>query len=509
MQSNKTAFSSISENLGGGRAGLLLLLFALALYMFYTAGFPAFAVLCLSPILVIALMLSLRYRMFIFWGLIFINYFVQWKNFPQTGIPISLFNEGLELLLIAQAIIYVENSRFERLFNAMFFALCVWCSFCTLEVLNNTCGLGIQIGAWFTGARMMAFQLMYAFVVFTLYISTPKALKNYLIIWGCLALLASLWVAKQQYIGMTDAERAFLYGRGRSTHVINAGTTIRYFSIYSDAANFGVGMAATAVAFLIFAIKTKVRKFKVFFLIVGLACGWAMFPSGTRTANFCFFGGIGTFIFLSKSFKIAIPVSIMAVAMYFFLAFTTIGNSNAQIRRMRSGFNKDDASMGARYDNQRTMKKYMKEAPWGIGIGMGMDNVPTNNRMYRMASIPPDSEYVFIWLRTGEIGFTLFIIISAIMWLGACWVVLFKLKSKSMQGIGSGLCCAFISINLGGYANQVLMQFPNCLVFFGGLAIVYGLPFYEKEWLEWENGLLEKQNKKKQLKELQKQTSRV
>ena len=509
MQSNKTAFSSIKENLGQGRVGLLLLLFALALYMFYSAGFPAFAVVCLTPVLVIGLMLTLRYRMFIFWVLTFVNYFVQWKDFPSTGLPTSFYNEGLELLLLALAIINVEESRFEKLINTMFVALSVWCAFCTLEVLNNSCDLGIQVGIWYTGVRMMAFQLMYAFLVFSLYITNPKALAYYLIIWGCLALFAAYWVWKQQHIGMSPAERGFLYGRGMTTHVINGGATIRYFSIYGDAANFGVGMAATAVAFIIFAINMKVKKYKYFFLIVGLACTWAMFPSGTRTANFCFFAGFGAYIVLSKSVKLAVPVIVVFGALYFILAFTTIGNGNAQVRRMRSGFNKDDASMGAREENQATMKKYMSEIPWGIGLGMGMDNVPSNNKYYRMATIPPDSEYVFIWLRTGQIGITTFVITTIAMWLGACWIVFFRIKNKSLAGIGAGLCCAFISVQLGGYANQVLMQFPNCLLFYGGLAIVYGLPHYEKEWEEWEAQLLAKQNERQRLKELLKLASRV
>lgn len=499
----------MAENLGGGRAGVLLLLFALALYMLYSAGFPAFAVVCFSPLLVVGVITTLQYRMFIFWVLIFINYAVQWKDFPNPGLPMSMFNEALELLLLALAIIRVEEARLERLTNSMFIALVIWCTFCTLEVLNVSLGMGIQAGPWYTGARMMAFQILYAFLVFSLYITSPKTLITYLIIWGCLAIFAAFWVWKQQNIGMTAAERSFLYGRGFSTHVINGGATIRYFSIYSDAANFGVGTAATSVAFLIFAINTKLKKYRYFFLAVGAASLWAMFPSGTRTANFCLFAGVGMYIFLSKSFKIAVPVSILALIAYFILAFTTIGNGNPQIRRMRSGFNKDDASMGARYENQATMKRYMKEIPWGIGLGMGNDNVPPNNKFYRMAIIPPDSEYVYIWLRTGYVGITVFLITTIIMFIGACSVVLFKLKSKSLRGIGAGLCCAFVSIQLGGYANQVLMQFPNCLVFYGGLTIVFGLPLFEKEWEEWETKQLELQSERERLKKEKKLASRV
>ena len=499
----------MAENIGGGRAGVLLLLFALALYMFYSAGFPAFAVVCLSPLLVVGVLVTLEYRMFIFWVLIFVNYVVQWKNFPNTGLPTSMYNEALELLLLALAIIRVEDARMERIFNVMFVTLCVWCTFCTLEVLNVSLDMGIQVGPWYTGARMMAYQLLYAFLVFSLYITSPKTLVTYLVVWGCLTVFAAIWVWKQQNIGLTAAERSFLYGRGFTTHVINGGATIRYFSIFSDAANFGVGMAATSVSFLIFAINTKVKKYKYFFLAVGLASGWAMFPSGTRTANFCFFAGVGAYIFLSKSLKIAVPVSIFAILMYFILAFTTIGNGNPQIRRMRSGFNKDDASMGARYENQATMKRYMSEIPWGIGLGMGNDNVPPNNKFYRMAVIPPDSEYVYIWLRAGYVGITVFLILTAIMFVAASWVVLFKIKSKSLRCIGAGLCCAFVSIQLGGYANQVIMQYPNCLLFYGGLAIVFGLPLYEKEWVEWETAQLAVEEERRRLKAEKKLASRV
>ena len=151
----------------------------------------------------------------------------------------------------------------------------------------------------------------------------------------------------------------------------------------------------------------------------------------------------------------------------------------------------------------------MKDAPWGIGLGMFGQQVPANNKYNLMATIPTDSEYVFIWLRTGTIGIIVFIITMLIMLGGACWTVMFKLKSKSLIGIGGGLCCAFVSIQLAGYANQVLMQFPNCLIFYGGLSIVYILPYMEPAWIEYENEQLAKLAEKKRLKLEKKLASRV
>ena len=504
-----STLSTTSDRLGGGRVIILFLLFLLALYELVTAGFTAFAIICMLPIVVLFVITSSKQRMFTFWLLCFINYFIQFKNFPLP-VPMSLPNEMLELLLLALAIIDVSELKLERTLNVMFLCLMVWSAFCTIEVLNDTCNLGIDIGGWYSSARMMAFQLVYAFLVFTLYITTPKLLIKYLLFWGALALFAVFWVWKQQNIGFTDIENQWIQSRGRSTHILQGGTLIRYFSIYSDAANYGIGIASTAVAFVIFGITSKIKKHKYFFLITGIACIWGMFPSGTRTATACLGAGFMAYIFLSKSVKIAVPFSILFGIAFFILAFTNIGNGNSQIRRMRSAFDPNDASRNVREINQTAMKRYMNEAPWGIGMHISYtSNVPANNKYAYMATIPPDSEYVFIWIHTGEIGLTVFIITTAIMLIGACWIVLFRIDNPSLRGIGAGMCCAFVSQQLGGYGNQVLMQFPNCLVFYGGLSIVYVLPHIEKEWVDYEAELLAKEEERKRLKKEKREKSRT
>ena len=494
----------------GGRVIILFLLFFLALYQLITVGFPAFAIICILPFIVLFGYWTFKYGMFAFWALIVVNYFIQFQNLPPLPIPTSLPNEMLQLLLLGIAIIDARQTpHFERCANIMLLTILIWCFYCTMEVLNDTCGLGINIGAWYQGARMMAFQLLYIFLVFSIYISSPETLMRYLKIWAIFALFSAIWTWKQQNIGLTAAETSFLHGRGSTTHLIQGGTLIRYWSTFSDAANYGCNAAASAIAFLIFGITTKIKKNKWFFIIIALLVVTSMFASGTRTAIFCMAGGFAVFIVLSKSFKIAVPTMIIGGFFFFILAFTKIGHGNQQIRRMRSAFDKSDASANARDINQQTMRKYMKDAPWGIGLGMFGQQVPANNKYNLMATIPTDSEYVFIWLRTGRIGITLFVITTLIMFGGACRIVFFKLKNPSLIGIGGGLCSAFVAIQLGGYANQVLMQFPNCMTFYGGLTIVYILPYLEPAWIEYEKKQLAEQEERKRLKLEKKLASRV
>ena len=493
----------------GGRVLLLFLLFLLALYELVTSGFPTFAVVCILPIVVLFIYCVFRWRMMAFWLLITINYFLAMKNI-SLPIPVSLPNELLEILLLAIAIIDSRQTpHFERAANIMLFALLIWTGLCFIEVFNDTCGLGINVNAWYVGFRLFAQQLIFVMLVFSIYISSPKYLMAYLKVWALFSLFSAFWTWKQQYIGFTDAEKLWIETRGRNTHILNAGTLIRYFSTFDNAASYGCHAAAAAAAFIIFGITNKLLKAKIFFLLISAAVIWGMFQSGTRTAILSLAAGLIVYIFLSKSVKIAVPFSIVVGILGFLLVFTNIGNGNQQIRRMRSAFNKEDASANARDINKDAIRKYIQDAPWGIGLGMGNDNVPANNKYNRLSSIPPDSEYVYIWVHTGPIGVTVFSVCMFLIFAGGCYTVLFKIKNKSLAGIGAGLCCAFVAINLGGYANQVLYGFPNGVTFYGGMAIVYILPFLESEWEEYEKEQIAKIEEKKRLKLEKKLAKRV
>jgi O-antigen ligase len=332
---------------------------------------------------------------------------------------------------------------------------------------------------------------------------------RYIKLWAFLSLFSVFWVWKQQNMGFTVAENAWLQSRGRTTHILNAGTLIRYFSTFGDAANYGCNAAAASTAFLIISITSKIKKDKLFFLITAIAVIWGMFQSGTRTAMVTLMFGLFVFLFLSKSIRILIPCAIAFVVFVIILLFTNIGNGNQQIRRMRSAFDKNDASSGVRDINKAAIAKYMKDAPWGIGIGIHSENIPTWNKFKKLSDISPDSEYVYIWVRTGPIGVAVFACCMIIMFCGASYIVLFRLKSRSLIGIGASLCCAFASIQLAGYVNQVIFQYPNGLIFFGGLAIVYILPYLESDWIKYEQQRLAEQTEKKRIKLEKKLAERV
>jgi hypothetical protein len=426
----------------------------------------------------------------------------------KMPVPASLPNELLELVLIAIAIIDLRETKFEHLANFMMFAVLGWCAFCIIEVFNDTCGLGININAWFTGIRLMAFQLLYAVIVFALYINTPKRIYQLYFAWAFCSIFAVFWCWKQINIGWDAAEMNWLFAQGHARqHMVNG--IIRYFGTFTDAANFGIHMACASVSFFIIAITNKIRKRKIFFGIIGLLTTWAMFQSGTRTAIFCMMAGFMVFLILSKSVKIIVPVSIVFGLFIGMLMFTNIGQGNNQIRRMRSAFNPEDASADVREINKAAISKYMKDAPWGIGIGIFENNIPAWNKFKIVSQIPPDSEYVFIWVRTGWIGVTWFAICNILILLAGCSTVFFRMKNRSLMGIGAAWCASFTALHLGGYANQILMQFPNIVIFYGGMSTVFLLPIIEKDFEAYETKELAEEEEKKRLKLEKKLAKRV
>ena len=461
------------------------------------------------PISIVGVYLAFSYRMLSFWALFIINYYVMFIQ-REIGFPfpVSLVNELIELILIAIAVIDLRETNFKNAANFMLLGVVGWCVFCIIEVLNNTCGLGMNITAWFTGIRLMAFQLLYAVIVFSIYINTPERLFQLFKAWAICAIFAVFWCWKQINIGWTSAEYHWLFVEDHARqHIVNG--IIRYFGTFTDAANFGIHMACASVSFFIIAITNKVKKHKIFFGIIGALTTWAMFQSGTRTAIFCMMAGFMVFLVLAKSIKIIVPVSIVFGLFIAMLVFTDIGQGNNQIRRMRSAFNPEDASANVRDINKAAISKYMKDAPWGIGIGIFERDIPAWNKFKIVSQIPPDSEYVFIWVRTGWIGVSWFAICNLLILLGACSTVFFRIKNRSLMGMGAAWCASFAALHLGGYANQILMQFPNIVVFYGGLSTVFLMPKIEKDFEELEAKELEKEAEKKRLKLEKKRAKRV
>ena len=120
-------------------------------------------------------------------------------------------------------------------------------------------------------------------------------------IWAYLSIVAAFWAWRQQNIGCDDTEWGWLMAEGARTRLI--GGSIRYFSFFSDAANFGCCMGASAVAFYIFAITTKLKKDKILFLITAILCTYSFFSTKKSQAKAKHAGIFLTISHISRALK--------------------------------------------------------------------------------------------------------------------------------------------------------------------------------------------------------------
>lgn len=444
----------------------------------------------------------------LFWATFIANYIIMGLyRYISIPIPVTAFTIIPQIIIIMICIIDIREIHNAKFGNLMFLAVTFWAVFMIIQLFNRTCDLPISVSAWATNFMFYVVALYLSLFIMTILIKEPKDIIKLLKIWAILTIIAAFWTWRQKTFGWDNAENTWLARGAARTHII--GGSIRYFSFFSDAANFGCSMGASAAAFYIFAITAKIKKEKLLYLAAAISATYSFFMSGTRSGLLCFLVGIALYVVLSKSIRIGIPVAILGGIFFFILAFTEIGQSNMQIRRMRSAFNSNDASANVRDINKQALKKYMKDAPFGLGFNIDINSIPANHKYKIVTQTASDSTYVYLWEYLGIIGVYCFAFTNFLILFGGGFITMFKLKSRRCQGIGGAFCCSFLAIQAGGYANNILLQYPNVLLYYGGMAITYVLPYMEKEFEKFDNIAYHNQEEKKRLKQEKKLAARV
>ncbi|NDV65180.1 O-antigen ligase domain-containing protein [Bacteroides sp. 224] len=447
----------------------------LLIYKFALAGNTATSLLIaiLPTTLVVFIFTVLFYRR-IFYAL-FISHFIILLVSSFTDIMIGaitlLFNITALILLVLISV--YRNTSWKKSWNGMLGLFSIWGLYCIAELGNpNT----VQY-AWNIAITYYYVYPTICAILVPITIRKYKSVEWLLILWSVFVLIAAFKGYWQKSHGFNARELAFLFESGGArTHIIWSG--IRYFSFFTDAANFGVHMAMAAFAFGMSFFYIEKKWLKVYFSIVVVAAIYGMFISGTRTAIVVPLAGLLYFIFLSKNWKVFFTGLFAVFAIFFFFRFTTIGNSNEYIRKMRSGFTpKNDASFMVRVENREKMKVYMKEMPFGYGLGLG--GKAGRHKPDKLMPIPPDSWLVNVWTDTGIVGLVLYLATHIILFAWCSWILMFKVMNKRLRNILAIWLCVNAGFFVAAYGNDV-MQYPNMIILYTGFALCFAAPYIEK-----------------------------
>ncbi|MGF2414522.1 O-antigen ligase family protein [Ferruginibacter sp.] len=350
----------------------------------------------------------------------------------------------------------------------------IWFGYSVFQIINPEAQ---SMAAWFSGRGVGLY--MFLLVPLTLLlINTNRKFDLFLYIWGAFSILASLKGIMQLQFGLDAAEQAWLDEGNYKTHVLFG--KLRVFSFLSDAGQFGGTQAFAAVVATIYsmAIKNNRRK-KLFFIAVALLGFYGMIISGTRGAISIPLAGFMTFFILRKNIKVlGFGVALLAIVFIFF-RFTTIGQGNDQIRRMRTAFDPNDASLQVRLDNQKLLSRYLASRPFGGGIGHGGVKAQKYLPNAFLSQVATDSWYVLVWVEQGVVGLLLHLFILFYAVGRASYKVMFKIRDPLLKLKISALIAGMAGVMVASYGNAVLGGMPTGILIYISMAIMLNCEIFD------------------------------
>ena len=425
----------------------------------------------LLPVLMLVLFLSMERKNWALMVLFTLNYLIPVTYHYVHGIKLGAV---LDLLIIFNIMVLVVNlltrrTTVKRVSWDVVAVAGLWVFYCFLEVFNPRM---IDLDAWLLGIRSMALYLFSILIIVQISLESFEDVKSIIRLWSVLSLVAAVKSLTQKFIGFTPGDLYFLNNEGGSvTHLIFFG--IRYFSIFTDAANFGGAMGVSLTVFLIIGLHSKKKAEKIYYWIVaGLSC-YGMFLSGTRSALVVPVAGILLYLLLSRDFKKMVPTALLLGVIVGMLAFTTVGESNAYIRRARTIFHhEEDLSYVGRKLNQAKLREIMKELPFGNSLKMSGARGKAYGDTSEIIQIATDSQFVQVWVETGAIGLGIFLFVFVYIMVKGAWLVMFRIKDPEIKGVAAGVLSGTAGLFVMCSNNEVLTQVPNGIITYMSLAIV-------------------------------------
>ena len=353
----------------------------------------------------------------------------------------------------------------------------IWFIYSIMQFINPEV---LSHKAWFFAMRSISLYPLFLVPLTFLLFKKVKYLYILLYLWGIFSILGTLKGLQQLYIGPDYAEQRWLDQVGAITHILFG--ELRVFSFYSDAGQYGAAQGAAGITGILVALNIKGFYKKLFFWTMALAGLYGMVISGTRGALIVPLIGGMVYLIHRKNFRVIIIGTILMASIYGFFRYTYIGNSNAQVRRMRTAFTPaDDESLQVRLENRRILKIYLKSRPFGGGIGSAGGWGQRFSPHGFLANIPTDSWYVQIWAEQGIVGLTLHLLILAYIFTKSSYLIMYKIHDHELRGILSAICAAFAGIMGASYGNGILGQIPTSVITYMSWAFLFMSPYLDYE----------------------------
>jgi cell division protein FtsW (lipid II flippase) len=393
------------------------------------------------------------------------------------GIPIGLAMDGILILTYIALFFnkFQDKIDWQPARKDITILAAVWFVYSILQILNPEAR---SFEAWFSGRGVGLY--MFLLVPLTLlFIDTERKLNLVFYFWAVLSVLVTMKGVMQIQLGVDPWEKAWLDEGNYKTHILFG--KLRVFSFLSDAGQFGANQAYSGVVAAIVSAAMKDWRKKLFFVAVALFAFYGMIISGTRGAISIPATGFFLFFILRKNKMVMISGFVLMIVVFSFFKFTTIGQGNYQIRRMRTAFDPNDASFQVRLENQRKLKTYMASRPFGGGIGHGGVKAQRYLPNAYLSQVPTDSGYVLVWVEMGVVGLLLFLFILFYVIITSSFRIMFRIRDPMLKLKMSALACGIFGIMVANYGNAVLAQMPTSMLIYISIGLLMNMKSFDSK----------------------------
>lgn len=450
------------------------ILFVFILKLFgEVGGIVAFALLIGFPLLMICLVnTGFGYLLALFYA-----YFMFILEKIGINIPVGVLYDLIFYITFGGIVlkeVVLKKSDWTGLKSPVFISLYILSAYEILQILNPN---AVSFYAWAYGMRGLITKFC-VLLVGVYVIQSFQFVKVFTKFWLALALLAAIYSLKQEYLGLFDFEKAWVFAEEGRYNLIYIWGRFRKWSFLSDVNAFGLLMAFSSIFCFILTLGPYKTWIKVALIVGGILMFMGMTFSGTRTAYAMIPAGFSIYFLMTLNNPRTIVFGIvtsMAVALLLFGPFYG-GNMN----RLRSLINADeDASMNVRDMNRNRIQPYLQSHP----IGGGLVTTGPSGREYSpghyLAGFPPDSGYLETALETGWIG-----LIFEMMFLATVLIVgvrnFFRTKDPTIKNFYAAYLSSFFALTVANYAQNALGQKPIGLIVYTTFILMFKLRDMDK-----------------------------
>jgi len=379
--------------------------------------------------------------------------------------PIGTVMDGLQVLLLFGMLIQMKKDKSLAIFKSpITWVALIWLGYNLAELANPQAGSRV---AWLYTIRPVAITVL-TYFVFMYNIRSVKYIRLLFKIWLILTCIGAAYAFKQEYIGFSAHEQAYLDTPGISDLLFINGHW-RKFSIFSDPVAFAYNMVMPSI-FCICMFILDIKPWKK--IILGCMIAFfldAMLFSGTRGANVLIPAAMVLLAVLKFNRKILIGTVLAAVFLVFLINVPT---SNANLMRFQTAFkpNNDD-SYNLRKRNQKAIQPYIVSHIIGGGLGSTGEWGHRFTPGSYLAQFPPDSGYIRVAVEDGWAGLLVFcFFMFIIMKTGINNYYL--IEDKELKTYCLAMTLIIFAYNLANFPQEALVQFPSNILFYLEAALI-------------------------------------